>query len=101
MPIAVLRQRGEGAGRHRPVARAYIYREKALDRDAVEGFSASWAYRVPPLCSTFAVENAGKYDLDAEQTVWVSGRAETFDIDFSRGVDVFEVQVLVAQFVAG
>jgi hypothetical protein len=51
--------------------------------------------------STFAVENAGKFDLDAELTVWVPGRAEPFSLTFSRGVDVFEVQALLARFVSG
>lgn len=60
-------------------------------------------YRSVPYRSitTFEVENAGKYDLDAELRVWVPGRVDAFGITFSRGVDVFEAQALLARFVSG
>ena len=48
--------------------------------------------------SHFAVETAGHFDLDAELTIWISG-GQGITKQFGRGVDVYEVQALLAAFV--
>jgi hypothetical protein len=45
------------------------------------------------------VETAGTFDLDAELTIWISG-GQGVTKQFGRGVDVYEVQALLAAFVA-
>jgi len=47
----------------------------------------------------FSVETAGAFDLDAEVTIWLSG-GQGIVKQFGRGVDVYEVQALLAAFVA-
>ena len=47
----------------------------------------------------FSVETAGMFDLDAELTIWISG-GQGIVKQFGRGVDVYEVQALLAAFVA-
>ena len=47
----------------------------------------------------FSVETAGTFDLDAELTIWISG-GQGIVKQFGRGVDVYEVQALLASFVA-
>ena len=47
----------------------------------------------------FTVETAGTFDLDAELTIWLSGGQGILK-QFGRGVDVYEVQALLATFVA-
>ena len=51
--------------------------------------------------SMFSVETAGPFDLDAELNTWVSGRQNPLSFKFSKkGADVYEVQALLAAFVA-
>ena len=52
--------------------------------------------------SRFSVESAGHFDLEAELKIWVSSAAEpAFEKTFTRSVDVYEVQRLLAAHVAG
>jgi Bacterial PH domain len=48
----------------------------------------------------FSVETAGTFDLDAELKIWLSSTAEPIVKQFGKGVDVYEVQALLAGFVA-
>lgn len=49
----------------------------------------------------FSVETAGTFDLDAELKIWLSGSAAPIQKQFGKGVDVYEVQALLSNFVAG
>ncbi|MGW0331638.1 PH domain-containing protein [Streptomyces sp. NPDC003011] len=48
----------------------------------------------------FAVETAGTFDLDAELKIWVSGNSVPIQKTFTKGVDIYEVQAILTQFVA-
>ena len=48
----------------------------------------------------FSVETAGNFDLDAELKIWLSGMAAPIEKQFSKGVDIYEVQALMAHHVA-
>jgi Bacterial PH domain len=48
----------------------------------------------------FSVETAGTFDLDAELRIWVSGSHEPILKQFGKGVDVYEVQAMLAHWVA-
>jgi hypothetical protein len=45
-------------------------------------------------------ETAGTFDLDAELKIWLSGSATPIAKQFGKGVDVYEVQALLAHYVA-
>jgi hypothetical protein len=49
----------------------------------------------------FSIETAGTFDLDAELKIWVSGSPEPVSQKFSKGVDVYKVQTLLAKAVCG
>jgi len=49
----------------------------------------------------FSVETAGHFDLDAELKLWISGTPAPIEKTFTKGVDIYEVQAILAQFVAG
>ncbi len=51
--------------------------------------------------SHFAVETAGTFDLDAELKIWLSGHGEPITKQFSKNVNVYEVQALLSAFVVG
>jgi hypothetical protein len=48
----------------------------------------------------FAVESAGIMDLDAELKIWVSGTQAPIEKKFSKSVNIYEVQGVLADFVA-
>lgn len=58
---------------------------------------ASYPYRQ---ISHFAVEAAGHFAAEADLRIWVSGRSAPVEKAFGAGVDVYEVQALLAQHVA-
>jgi hypothetical protein len=54
-----------------------------------------------PAVTQFVVEPAGHLDLEAEPAIRISGRAEPIRKRLSRGVDVHEIQGLLAVRIAG
>ena len=49
----------------------------------------------------FSIETAGTFDLYAELKIWVAGSPEPVSQKFSKGVDVYKVQTLLAKAVCG
>jgi len=47
------------------------------------------------------VETAGNFDLDAELKIWLSGSSGPIQKQFSKGVDIYEVQALMTHFITG
>ncbi len=48
----------------------------------------------------FAVETAGNFDLDAELKIWISSNPVPLQKQFSKSVDIYEVQAILSHFVA-
>ena len=48
----------------------------------------------------FSVETAGHFDMDAEMKIWVAGHGEPIKKEFRKGVDIYEVQAILAQYIA-
>jgi hypothetical protein len=80
----------------------FIFTDRRLilvDKQGVTGRKVQY-HSVPYKSIThFSVETAGTFDLDAELTIWISG-GQGIAKQFGRGVDVYEVQALLAAFVA-
>ncbi|WP_232665811.1 PH domain-containing protein [Pseudonocardia sp. TRM90224] len=59
-------------------------------------------YRSLPYRSitSFGVEAASPFDLDAELRIWVAGTTAPIKKQFGRSVDVYEVQAVLGGFVA-
>lgn len=51
--------------------------------------------------SHFAVETAGMLDLDGELKIWISSAATPIEKRFSKAVNIFELQSLLAKAVCG
>ena len=47
----------------------------------------------------FSVESSGHFDLDSELKIWISGLAEPIEKQFSKGVNIYEIQALLAEVV--
>ncbi|NLU73168.1 PH domain-containing protein [Streptomyces sp. HNM0575] len=48
----------------------------------------------------FSVETAGTFDLDAELNIWISSDPTPIQKTFTKGVDIYEVQAVLTEFVA-
>ncbi|MFX4292515.1 PH domain-containing protein [Streptomyces bohaiensis] len=48
----------------------------------------------------FAVETAGTFDMDGELKIWLSGDSVPITKTFTKGVDIYEVQAILTQYVA-
>ena len=47
----------------------------------------------------FSVESSGHFDLDSELKIWISGISEPIEKQFSKGVNIYEIQALLAEVV--
>lgn len=47
----------------------------------------------------FSIESSGHFDLDSELKIWISSTAQPIEKKFTKGVDIYEVQALLAQAV--
>ncbi|MFJ3789974.1 PH domain-containing protein [Kitasatospora sp. NPDC090091] len=71
-----------------------------IDKQGITGKKTEY-HSVPYRSIThYAVETAGSFDLDAELKIWVSGAALPISKNFTKGVDIYEVQALLTQYVA-
>ncbi|WP_329038893.1 PH domain-containing protein [Streptomyces sp. NBC_00178] len=70
-----------------------------VDKQGVTGKKVGY-HSIPYRSVThFTVETAGTFDLDAELKIWLSGSEVPIQQTFTKGVDIYEVQALLAQFV--
>jgi hypothetical protein len=71
-----------------------------VDKQGITGKKTEY-HSVPYRSIThFAVETAGTFDLDAELKIWISGTPAPIEKTFTKGVDIYEVQAILTQFVA-
>jgi hypothetical protein len=71
-----------------------------VDKQGITGKKVEY-HSIPYKSIThFAVETAGTFDLDAELKIWISGNPAPIQKTFTKGVDIYEVQAILTQFVA-
>ncbi|MFH8368195.1 PH domain-containing protein [Streptomyces sp. NPDC018031] len=71
-----------------------------IDKQGITGKKVEY-HSIPYKSIThFAVETAGTFDLDAELKIWISGSPTPVEKTFTKGVDIYEVQAILTQFVA-
>jgi hypothetical protein len=109
-PAAAAREYGRLLGQGEQVLAAYalvrdaiLFTDRRLvlvDKQGMTGRKVEY-HTVPYRSITqFSVETAGTFDLDAELKIWVSSGGAPISKQFGKGVDVYEVQALLAQQVA-
>ncbi|MEU2518642.1 PH domain-containing protein [Streptomyces pseudogriseolus] len=71
-----------------------------VDKQGITGKKVEY-HSIPYRSIThFAVETAGTFDLDAELKIWLSGSPTPLQKTFTKGVNIYEVQAILTQFVA-
>ena len=81
----------------------FIFTNKRLiliDKQGITGNKTEYKSIAYKSISRFSVETAGTFELDAELKVWVSSEAQpSIKKQFSKAVDVYEVQKILAHYV--
>ncbi|WP_206498395.1 PH domain-containing protein [Rhodococcus sp. KRD175] len=81
---------------------AFLFTNRRLlmiDKQGLTGKKVEY-HSVPYRSIThFAVETAGTFDLDAELKIWISGNAVPIQKQFTKQVDIYEVQAILSHFV--
>ena len=67
-----------------------------IDKQGLTGKKVDYLSLPYRSISSFSVETAGHFDLDAELKMWVSGRHEPVIKELKRGSDVVGIQKLLA-----
>lgn len=69
-----------------------------VDKQGITGKKVEYLSIPYKSIARFAVETAGTFDLDADLKLWTSGGHE-ISKEFSKSVDIYEVQALLAHYV--
>jgi hypothetical protein len=81
----------------------FVFTDKRLvvvDKQGVTGSKVSY-HSVPYKSIThFSIETGGTFDLDAELKIWVSGSATPIQKQFNKKLSIYEVQAVLASYVA-
>lgn len=70
-----------------------------VDRKGMTGLRVEYHSLPYKAITHFAVETAGKWDLDAVLIIWLSGNPIPFRKRFNRKVNVYDVQRVLAHYV--
>jgi Bacterial PH domain len=81
----------------------FIFTNKRLiliDKQGLTGSKTEYRSISYKSISRFSVETAGTFELDAELKIWISGEElPSIKKQFSKSVDVYEVQKVLAHYV--
>lgn len=87
---------------YRLVRDLYVFTDKRLiliDKQGLTGSKVEY-HSIPYRAIThFVVETAGRFDLDAELKIWISGTATPIEKEFRKGSNILDVQRTLAQYV--
>lgn len=87
---------------YRLVRDLYVFTDKRLlliDKQGLTGNKVEY-HSIPYRAIThFVVETAGRFDLDAELKIWISGTSTPITKEFRKGSNILGVQRTLAQYV--
>ena len=70
-----------------------------IDKQGITGKKTEYHSIPYKSISHFAVETAGTFDLDAELKIWISSATIPIEKKFTKGVDIYEVQAILTEYV--
>lgn len=83
----------------------FVFTNKRLvfiNKQGITGSKVEYKSIVYKSISRFSIESAGTFDLEAELKIWVSSEANpSIRAQFSKSVNVYEVQKVLAHHVLG
>ncbi|MFD1811726.1 PH domain-containing protein [Rhodococcus gannanensis] len=72
-----------------------------IDKQGITGRKVEYHSVLYKSITQFSVETSGSFDLDAELKIWVSGSSMPIQKQFSKSANIYEVQAMLAHFIAG
>jgi hypothetical protein len=81
----------------------FIFTDKRLllvDRQGITGKKVEYHSIPYRSISHFSIETAGNFDLDAELKLYISGSAVPIEKKFNKSLDIYELQSVLAEYVA-
>ncbi len=81
---------------------AFIFTNRRLilvDKQGITGKKIEYLSIPYKSVVRFSVETAGHFDLEAELKIWTSGMTAPLQKQFSKAVNIYEVQALLAEYV--
>lgn len=82
----------------------WVFTNKRLvlvDKQGLTGSKVEYLSIPYKFITRFSVETAGKFDMDAELKIWVSGSAMPIEKPFKKGTNVLDIQRMLAAHVLG
>jgi hypothetical protein len=70
-----------------------------IDRQGMTGSKVEYHSLPYKSITHFSVETAGTFDLDAELKIWISGNPTPIQKQFTKKVNVYDVQRVLAHYV--
>ena len=82
---------------------SFVFTDKRLafvNRQGLSGKKVEY-HSIPYKSITyFSIETAGTFDLDAELKIWITGNPAPLQKTFNRKLSIYEVQAVLASYVA-
>ncbi|EME22426.1 PH domain-containing protein [Rhodococcus triatomae] len=72
-----------------------------VDKQGITGRKTEYHSILYRSITQFSVETSGSFDLDAELKIWISGDPVPIQKQFSKSANIYEVQAMLAHFIAG
>lgn len=92
----------EITGAFRIVRDLFVFTQRRLilaDKQGLTGKKVKY-HSIPYRSITqFSVETAGRFDLDAELTIWIASTQAPVKKEFKKGTDILGIQKLLAHYV--
>lgn len=80
----------------------FVFTDKRLvlvDKQGLTGSKVEY-HSIPYRSIThFSIETAGTFDLDAELKIWISGTASPIQKQFTKRLNIYEVQSVLASYI--
>lgn len=88
---------------YRLIRDMFIFTNKRLilvDKQGMTGKKVEY-HSIPYRAIThFSIETAGHFDLEAELSIWISGSPAPIQKTFNKSLNIYELQAVLAEFVA-
>lgn len=80
----------------------FVFTDKRLvlvDKQGVTGRKVEYHSLPYRSITHFSVESTGTFDLEAELKIWISGNPTPYQRQFTRSLNIYEVQAVLASYV--
>ena len=70
-----------------------------IDKQGITGKKVEYKSIPYSKINMFSLETAGRFDLDAEMKIWISGLSQPIQKEFKKGGGILEVNMLLSKYI--